>query len=77
MLSQITSNPFGDDRAIALTDASFEVGSLEVISYVRPRKLFTASPSLIRSRVGTLKPDVFNAFIDEAIHFLETYRLPI
>ena len=66
LLSQITSNPFGDDRAIALTDESFEEGSLEV-----------ASPSLIRSRVGVLKPNVFNAFIDEAIRFLEDHRMSI
>ena len=77
LLSQITSNPFGDDRAIALTDESFEEGSLEVASFVRPAKLFTASPSLIRSRVGVLKPNVFNAFIDEAIRFLEDHRMSI
>ena len=76
-MSQITSNPFGDDRAIALTDASFEAGSLDVVSYVRPAKLFTASPRLIARQVGFLNPDVYNDCIDQAIRFLNEHRLPI
>ena len=76
LLSQITSNPFGDDQAMALNDESFEQGSLEVASYVRPAKLFTASPRLITSQVGFLKADVFNDFIYQAIQFLNEHRLP-
>lgn len=76
LLSQITSNPFGDGRVIALTNDSFVEGSLEVVSYVRPAKLFTASPRLIRSSVGTLKSEVFNSIIDEAMQFLDEHRMP-
>ena len=76
LLSQITSNPFGDDRTIALSDENFIEGSLDVVSYVRPAKLFTASPRLIARTVGILKSDVFNDFIDQAIQFLNEHRLP-
>ena len=75
LLSQITSNPFGDEGVIALNDDNFAGGSLEVASYVRPAKLFTAIPRLIRSTVGTLKPDVFNPIIDEAVRFLNEHRM--
>ena len=43
ILCQITSNPYGDMRAIALHDDSFTEGSLRVTSYARPARLFTAS----------------------------------
>ena len=42
ILCQITSNPYGDPRAIELVDSSFATGSLRVVSYARPGKLFTA-----------------------------------
>ena len=48
MLCQITSNPYGDARAILLTDESFAVGALRVTSYARPGKLFTAHHSWSR-----------------------------
>ena len=76
LLSQITSNSFGDDRTIALSDENFIEGSLDVVSYVRPAKLFTASPRLIARTVEILKSDVFNDFIDQAIQFLNEHRLP-
>jgi mRNA interferase MazF len=43
ILCQITSNPYADARAIEITDASFDSGSLFVTSYARPGKLFTAN----------------------------------
>ena len=43
VLVQITSNPYADDRAVELTDASFASGSLDRTSYARPGKLFTAN----------------------------------
>ena len=55
ILSQITSNPYDDPRAIPLTDESFEKGSLRIESFVRPGKLFTANSNLFLSEVGSLK----------------------
>ena len=47
ILCQITSNPYGDARAILLTDAGFAVVALRVTSYARPGKLFTAHHTLM------------------------------
>jgi mRNA interferase MazF len=44
ILCQVTSNPYGDPRAVRLTASSFSSGSLRAESYARPGKLFTASP---------------------------------
>ena len=49
ILCQITSKPYGDPSAIELANAAFTSGSLRVISYARPAKLFTANQSLITS----------------------------
>lgn len=47
ILCQVTSNPYGDTKAVTLTDKDFKSGSLRVTSYARPGKLFTANESLI------------------------------
>ena len=47
ILCQITSNPYGDDKALALADKDFRSGSLRVNSFARPGKLFTANGTLI------------------------------
>ena len=47
ILCQVTSNPYGDSRAIKLEDVSFASGSLRVTSHARPGKLFTANRDLI------------------------------
>ncbi len=52
ILCQVTSNPYGDARAIMLTEASFRTGSLHVTSYARPGKLFTASHDLMTAQVA-------------------------
>jgi mRNA interferase MazF len=46
ILCQITSNPYGDTRAIMLEDTSFAAGGLRVVSYARPGNLFTAHSTL-------------------------------
>lgn len=56
VLCQITSNPYADARSVLLENRDFSIGSLQVASYARPGKLFTASDSLVRSEVGILRP---------------------
>lgn len=51
---QITSNPYADTRAIALTAADFASGSLDRLSYARPGKLFTANEALFATVAGAL-----------------------
>jgi mRNA interferase MazF len=74
ILCQITSNPYGDTRAIMIDNDSFATGSLRVVSYVRPGKLFTAHSSLIVTLVGSLKAEVFNQVIETVINLLRGNR---
>ena len=72
ILCQITSNPYGDANAIELRDDSFQTGSLRVLSYARPGKLFTANSSLILAQVGILKTEGLRQVIDAVIGILKT-----
>ena len=72
ILCQVTGKPYGDARAIQLEEASFAVGSLRVMSYARPGKLFTASQGLIVAQVGKLKPEPFRQITDAVVTLLRT-----
>lgn len=63
ILCQITSNPYSDPRAIALSDEDFRAGSLRVDSYTRPGKLFTANRSLMVRKVGELKNESLESIV--------------
>jgi len=54
ILCQITSKPYGDSRAVLLDGTSFATGGLQLTSYVRPGKLFTANEALMLECVGRL-----------------------
>ena len=56
ILCQVTSNPYGDPRAVHLAPSSFASGSLRSESYARPGKLFTASQELMVAQVAILRP---------------------
>jgi mRNA interferase MazF len=71
ILCQITSNAYGDARAIQLADDSFEAGSLRVVSYARPGKLFTASNSLVVAEVARLKAAPFKRIVDAVVDILK------
>jgi mRNA interferase MazF len=71
ILCQITSNPYGDTRAIMLENTSFAVGTLRVVSYARPGKLFTANSTLIVTQVGTLKAVSFQQIIEAVVALLQ------
>jgi len=72
ILCQITSNPYGDSRALPLADDDFALGTLRMVSYARPGKLFTAHQRLMVSRVGQLKRPSLQHIIDTIIHILHT-----
>ena len=57
ILCQITSKPYADQRAVRLDQKDFASGGLELTSYVRPGKLFTANEALMIETVGQLRPD--------------------
>lgn len=52
ILSQITSEARKDNYAIQLTKNDFKEKGLNLISYIRPNRLFTAEKSIIAYRVG-------------------------
>ncbi len=72
ILCQITSNPYADPRAVELTDADFDTGSLRVTSYARPGKLFTASSSLMVSEAGNLSQATLQSIVQAIIDLLRS-----
>ena len=70
ILCQVTSNQYGDERAIAITEKDFQSGSLRVTSYARPGKLFTANRSLVVETVGVLKKAKVRKLIDSVVETL-------
>jgi mRNA interferase MazF len=57
VLCQITSNPFNDSNALEIQNSDCRSGSLQVTSYARPGKLFTANQRLMVTQVGILHDD--------------------
>ena len=67
ILAQITSQSFSDAYAIAISDDDFSEGGLRIDSNVRVNKLFTAEPSLIAYKAGSLNPKKIKNIADEII----------
>jgi mRNA interferase MazF len=67
ILCQITSNPYGDPNAFVIKDENFAEGSLRIVSFARPGKLFTASSGLMLSEIGMLREDMAEQIIDALI----------
>ncbi len=64
ILAQITSNAYSDPIGIKLSNDNFSSGSLSLVSYARPGKLFTANNRLITAEVGTLTSDTLKRIVD-------------
>jgi mRNA interferase MazF len=64
VLCQVTSNPYGDPSAVALTSASFAAGGLNRESFARPGKLFTASETIVVRVAGSLTPEAHRKVVD-------------
>ena len=70
ILCQVTSNPYGDTRAVPLRDPSFATGSLRTDSYARPAKLFTAHSELMVAQVAQLRPQSLLQIIEAVVAIL-------
>lgn len=70
ILCQITSNPYGDEKAILVSENDFQSGALRVTSYARPGKLFTANASLIVDSVGELKTSTVRKMVEVIVEIL-------
>lgn len=71
ILCQITSNPYSDPRSIKLTRDNFSSGSLRVVSYDRPTKLFTANNRLITAQVGRLINYTLKQIVESVCELLQ------
>ncbi len=67
VLCQITSKAYADARAVELLDADFAQGSLRLVSYARPAKLFTAHESLFVSEAGILRVASLDRITEEVV----------
>ena len=76
ILCQVTSNPYGDPRAVHLTPASLGAGSLRSDSYARPGKLFTASQELMVAQIATLNPEALEQLIEAVVRILRGADTP-
>ena len=63
ILCQITSKPYTSKFAISIKLDDFIKGSLPIVSYVRPNKLFTANSSIIKKTAGQLNPIVTKSIL--------------
>ena len=70
ILCQVTSNPYGDPRAVHLTASSFSSGALRAESYARPGKLFTASRELMVAQVAILNAEAWQQVVDAVVAIL-------
>ena len=71
VLCQITSNPYGDLSALALTPESFLDGGLPRESFVRPGKLFTGSDSIVVRSVGHLTTRAHRLAVEAIVNLLQ------
>lgn len=76
MLCQVTSKPYADPAAVEFNDADFASGSLKVVSYARPGKLFTASSSLLVAKVGELKREALEQIVNAVVKLLQSGLSP-
>jgi mRNA interferase MazF len=70
IMAQVTSKSYGDPKAIELRPDDFASGSLLLVSYVRPAKLFTLNVELIRAEVAKLREQTFARVVDAIVVIL-------
>ena len=66
----MTSKSYSDTRAVTIDEEDFTKGSLQVTSYARPGKLFTANRDLIASEMAVLKPESLQRLVDAVVDLL-------
>lgn len=72
VLCQVTSKSYADPQAIELHNTDFSSGSLKLVSYARPGKLFTASSNLIVAKVGVLQKEALEQIVNALVQLLRT-----
>ncbi len=72
ILFQITSKPYADAGAVLLREADFLKGSLQLDSYARPGKLFTAYQRMIAVEAGKLKREALAQVTNAVVRLLQS-----
>src|SRR3990170_4235239 len=72
VLSQVTSNPYGDPQSVFLTAASFASGGLSRDSFARPGKLFTASEAIVVRVAGSLTPGAHRRIVEAVVNLIRS-----
>jgi len=70
IVCQVTSQPFGDLRAVQLFNSDLQTGAFRVDSYARPGKLFTMNASLMTGFIGNLKPETHDKIVGAILSIL-------
>ena len=70
ILCQVTSKSYSDQLAVQISDSDFSSGALQVVSYVRPGKLFTANSSLFKAEIGILNEGSLKEVISAIVALL-------
>ena len=76
ILCQITRNAYSDADAVEIASGDFQTGALNVISYARPGKVFTASESLLVSLIATLTDAAHKRVADAVIGLIQAGLSP-
>jgi mRNA interferase MazF len=71
ILCQITSEARYDKYSIELKASDFKQGKLNIVSMIRPTRLFTAEKSLIKYKIGSLKENKLNEVINKLIEIFK------
>jgi mRNA interferase MazF len=71
ILCQITSQFVKDNYAIVLDDSGFKKGSFNLISNIRPNRLFTAARNIINYKVGSVNPDIYDKVVQNIIKLIK------
>lgn len=71
ILCQITSKAYADSRAVLLGVDDFARGSLRIVSYARPAKLFTAHEGLFVSEPGVLTAASLKNITDQVVSVIQ------
>jgi mRNA interferase MazF len=72
VLCQITSNPYGDPKALILEATSFASGGLSRDSFARPGKLFTASEAIAIRVAGLLTPGAHRSIVEAVVNLIRS-----
>ena len=70
VICQITSQTTDDVFAQELRPEDFVSGSLPIVSFIRPLRIFTLDKHIIFHKVGHIKPERLNKVVDAIVFTL-------